>query len=241
MNTRNTKRDNLHINSNINNKTKESNKKQVIHREKLDINDETNVTNNSNNDWSEEKDPKDGKSVFYCKWRLCSFRTVSECLIRKHTIKHQKPYMCSFVSCDQRFSQTKDLLNHFSSTHLDTNAFKCNFANCSLAFSDLKSLTDHRVSHVSKSLKFSKKCGHGTTTDDCETQTLTERQMKKKIIYEKKAMIEERLKNQNIVSLRLSDCVDYKNSFHNNREDLMKDSDSEKAVSSQRLVFTFLF
>lgn len=101
------------------------------------------------NYWTEEKNPIDGKLEFVCKWILCSFRTQSECSIRKHAVKHQKPYQCSFIGCGQRFVETQDLLEHFSATHMDTNAFKCTFADCDQRFRDIKALTEHRVSHVS--------------------------------------------------------------------------------------------
>jgi hypothetical protein len=91
----------------------------------------------------------DGRLDFVCKWMLCSFRTTSECSMRKHAVKHQKPYMCSFAGCGDRFTETQELLQHFSATHMDTNAFKCTFADCQQRFKDIKSLTAHRVSHVS--------------------------------------------------------------------------------------------
>ena len=99
--------------------------------------------------WTRELNQVDGKIDFVCKWLLCSFRTQSECSIRKHVVKHQKPYQCSFAGCGQRFKETTDLLEHFSATHMDTNAFKCTFADCNERFRDIKALTAHRVTHVS--------------------------------------------------------------------------------------------
>ncbi|CAG2103414.1 unnamed protein product [Medioppia subpectinata] len=103
------------------------------------------------NYWTIERSQtaSDGRVDFVCKWMLCSFRTTSECSMRKHAVKHQKPYMCSFVGCGDRFTETQELLQHFSATHMDTNAFKCTFADCQQKFKDIKSLTAHRVSHVS--------------------------------------------------------------------------------------------
>ncbi|XP_054152960.1 zinc finger protein 160-like [Oppia nitens] len=100
--------------------------------------------------WTIEKSQiGDGRVDYVCKWMLCSFRTTSECSMRKHAIKHQKPYQCSFIGCGDRFVDTEELLQHFSVTHMDTNAFKCTFADCEERFKDIKSLTDHRVQHVS--------------------------------------------------------------------------------------------
>lgn len=99
--------------------------------------------------WTQELNQMDGKIEFVCKWLLCSFRTQSECSIRKHVVKHQKPYQCSFAGCGQRFKETALLFDHFSATHMETNAFKCTFADCDQRFKDIKSLTAHRVTHVS--------------------------------------------------------------------------------------------
>jgi hypothetical protein len=128
MNTRNTIRNNNSFNdNNINNNkiicSQKSNKSQ---KRKQLISDDL-VFDNCNKLWTKEKNCSTGKTAFVCKWKLCSYRTISESLILRHLLSHSKPFMCSFNGCGQRF-ETKDwLLAHFSQTHLDVNAFKCTF------------------------------------------------------------------------------------------------------------------
>jgi hypothetical protein len=68
------------------------------------------------------------------------------------------------------------------------------------------------------------------------------------IIEDKYLLIKEKLKKQNTASIRLSDCIDNKISYHfvkNNNLDintvLDTDLESEKALNSRKLVFFHLF
>ncbi len=67
------------------------------------------------------------------------------------------------------------------------------------------------------------------------------------IIEDKYLLIKEKLKKQNTASIRLSDCIDNRISYHfvKNNSDIntVLDTDlgSEKALNSRKLVFFHLF
>ncbi|KAL1957986.1 hypothetical protein VTO42DRAFT_5198 [Malbranchea cinnamomea] len=62
---------------------------------------------------------------FKCKHEGCGHRTKRMCEMRKHEIRHRRPYGCTFANCNKRFGSKNDWKRHENARHFQPQSWHC--------------------------------------------------------------------------------------------------------------------
>ncbi|PSR85905.1 hypothetical protein BD289DRAFT_248150 [Coniella lustricola] len=66
-----------------------------------------------------------GKSQVSCPHEGCGKHFARHCELKKHLKRHNKPYGCTYTSCDKRFGSKNDWKRHENSRHFQVEQWQC--------------------------------------------------------------------------------------------------------------------